>query len=100
MAVEMIGGRTRWEAGNQQMGKSFSPSSICTDQNDCAYVADFGQSKVHVLSATDGTVIKRFDGKYYGLFDLFAVRFHDQHLFVEYKIPGSKYAISKFKEND
>ena len=100
MAVEMIGGRTRWEVGNQQMGKSFYASSICTDQNDYAYVADFGQSKVHVLSATDGTVIKRLDGKYYCLFDLFTVRFHDQHLFVEHKIPGSKYAISKFKESD
>ena len=100
MAVEMIGGRTRWEVGIQQMGKSFYPSSICTDQNDCAYVADFGQSKIDVLSTADGAVIKRFDGKYYGLFDLFAVRFHDEHLYVEHKIPGSKYAISKFKEND
>ena len=81
-------------------GKVFYPSSICTDENDCAYVADFGQNKIHVLSTTDGAVIKRFNVKYYDLFDLFAVRFHDQHLFVEHKIPGSKYAISKFKESD
>ena len=45
MAVEMIGCRTRWEVGKEQMGEKFNPWSICTDQNDCAYVADFGQNK-------------------------------------------------------
>ena len=100
MAVEMIGGKTRWEAGKQQMGEGFKPWSICTDQNDGAYVADFGQEKVHLLSATDGTVIKRFDvGSSYGLKYVFNVRFHDQHLYVQNKIHSGVevYVIVKFK---
>ena len=54
MAVEMIGGKTRWEVGQEQMGKKFKPYTICTDQNDCAYVADFGQERIQLLSTTDG----------------------------------------------
>ena len=99
MAVEMIGGKTRWEAGKQQMGEKFKPYTICTDQNDCAYVADFGQDKIHLLSTTDGTVLRRIDGRNYGIDNIFGVRFHDQHLYVEHKINMSKYAIRKFKEN-
>ena len=100
MAVEMVGGKTRWEVGKQQMGKKFKPWSICTDQHDCAYVADFGQRKIHLLSASNGAVIKRFDPGNVGIYNIFTVRFHDQHLYVEYKIHDSKYAISKFKESD
>ena len=98
MAVEMIGGKTRWEVGKEQMGKEFKPYSICTDQNECAYIADFNQQMIHLLSATDGTVIKRFDPGNFGIRNIFTVRFHDQHLYVEHKIDDSKYAISKFKE--
>ena len=58
MAVEMVEDKTRWEAGKQQMGTKFKPWSICTDGNDCAYVADFGEEKIHLLSASDGTLIK------------------------------------------
>ena len=76
MSVEMIGGKTRWEVGNQQMGEKFEPWSICTNQNNCAYVADFGQDKIHLLSASDGTLIKRFDvDSYYGIVNVFAVQF-------------------------
>ena len=84
------------------MGEKFEPWSICTNQNNCAYVADFGQDKIHLLSASDGTVIKRFDvGSNFGIINIFTVRFHDQHLYVEHKaVEGSvqKYAISKFKQ--
>ena len=102
MAVEMIGGKTRWEVGKEQMGEKFQPENICTDQNDCAYVADRGQGKIHVLSTTDGTALRRIDGINYGIYDIFGVRFHDKHLYVEHVISGSNmnYAISKFKENE
>ena len=99
MAVDMEDGRTRWEAGEEQMGDTFKPWSICTDQNDCAYVADYGQDKIHLLSASDGTVIKRFDvGGFYGFLHMFYLQFHDQHLYVGQKIPKQKYAIMKFKQ--
>ena len=102
LAVESEDGRTRWEVGKQQMGEEFEPRSICTDQNDCVYVADFGHDTIHLLSSSDGTVIKRFDvGSYYGIQNVFTVRFYDQYLFVEHKIHTQKvkkYAILKFKQ--
>ena len=97
--VEMVGCKTRWEVGKQQMGEKFFPWSICTDQNNCAYVADFGQDKIHLLSASDGAVLKQFDSRNFGISNIFTVRFHDQYLYVEHKIYDSKYAISKFKES-
>ena len=102
MAVEMEDGKARWEMGKEQMGDTFQPWGICTDQNDRAYVADFGERKIHLLSASDGTVIKRFDvDSYYGFANIFCVRFHDQHLYVEHKIHEGnvqEYAILKFKQ--
>ena len=80
------------------MGKKFEPWSICTDDDNTVYVADFDQDKIHLLSASDGSVLKQFDGKNIGIINIFTVRFHDQHLYVEHKIGGSKYAIIKFKE--
>ena len=79
------------------MGEKFEPWTICTDANDTVYVADFGQRKIHLLSASDGTLIKQFDCRNYDIHNIFAVRFHDQHLYEEHKIPKSKYAISKFR---
>ena len=102
MSVEMIGGRTRWEVGKKQMGEQFKPRTICTNDNDTVYVADFGQGTIHLLSPSDGTVIKCFDLRNYGIYNIFGVRIHDHHLYVEHVILGSKskYAISKFGESD
>ena len=50
MAVEMVGGKTRWEARMEQMGEKFSPWSICTDDDNTVYVADFDQIMIHLLS--------------------------------------------------
>ena len=104
MAVEIEDGNTRWEAGKEEMGEKFEPRTIWTDQNNCAYVADFGQDKVHLFSVTDGMLIKWFDfGSYYGFVNIFTVRFQDQHLYIERKIDrekAQKYAIMKFKLKD
>ena len=99
MAVEMIGGKTRWQVGKEQMGEKFFPVSICTDDYNTVYVADFSLM-IHLLSVADGSVIKQINGKNYGIYDIFTVRFHDHHLYVEhvnYELKR-KYAISKFKE--
>ena len=99
MAVEMVGGRTRWEAGKQQMGENFYPWSICSDDNNIVYVTDYWENRIHLLSADDGSVIRSIDVHDYGMKNLVAVRFHDQHLYVEhYTNPGLKYAISKFRK--
>ena len=98
MAVEMTTGETRWEAGEEQMGEKFDPWSICTDENNTVYVADYHQDMIHVLFAEDGTLMKRLDvGSYYDIYNIFIVRFHDEHLYAEAKIHNAKYAISKFK---
>ena len=101
MAMEMVGGKTRWEVGKKQMGEQFKPWSICVDQNDTVYVADF-RRMIHLLSAADGSVIKQINGTNYGITNIFTVRFHDEHLFIEHtpNSPREKYAISKFKEID
>ena len=98
MVVEMVGGKTRWEAGKQQMGEEFEPRSICTDDDNTVYVADYSQNKIHLVSASDGTMVKCIDPGNYGIFNTFTVRFHDQHLYVEHRIPEQKYAITKFKQ--
>ena len=98
MAVEMIGGKTRWEAGKEQMGERFEPWCICTDDDNTIYVADFKQQMIHLLSAVDGSVITSIDTRHYGIGNLVAIRIHDQHLYVEhYADFGYKYVISKFK---
>ena len=100
MAVEMVGGKTRWQAGKEQMGENFYPWSICTDDDNTVYVADFNQNKIHLLSAEDGSVITSIDARHYGMWNLVTVRIHDHHLYVEhYKDPACKYRISKFKRN-
>ena len=98
MAIEMVGGGIMWEAGKEQMGERFDPWSICFSENDNIYVADYLQGIIHLLSASDGTVIKQFDPRYYRIHNIFAVRFHDQRLYVEHKSSKSKYAIVKFRE--
>ena len=102
MAVEMISGKTRWEAGKEQMGEEFWPWSICTDEDNTVYVADFCQDKIHLLLATDGSVIKQIDvGGFYGINNIVCVGFHNQHLYIEWKLHTEKvkkYAILKFKQ--
>ena len=100
MAVEMEDGKARWELGKEQMGEKFDPLSICTDQNNCAYVADYRQHEIHLLSASDGTLIKRFDvGSQYGIVNIFAVRFYNQHLYIEHVVKDrDRYAIVKFEQ--
>ena len=98
MAVEIVGGGIMWEAGKEQMGKRFDPWSICINEHDAIYVAGYLQDTIHVLSAVDGVVMKRFEARNYGIHNIFAVRFHDHRLYVEHKSSESKYAILKFKE--
>ena len=101
--VEMIGGRTRWNVGKEQMGEKFKLWSICTDDDNRSiiiYVADFAQRMIQILSVADGTVINRFNHEIFHTYSLFTVRFYNQHLYVEHKNAKSSYSISKFKTID
>ena len=100
MSVEMIGGKTRWKVGNQQMGEKFKPWSVCTDEDNTIYVADFKQNMIHLLLAEDGSFIRSIDTRHYGMWNLVVIRIHHQHLYVEHNTdPNDKYAISKFEMN-
>ena len=100
MAVELVGGKTRWEAGKEQLGEKLKPCSICTDEDNTVYVTDFKQIKIHLLSAEDGSVIRSIDTGNYEIWNPVSVRFHNQHLYVEhYNDVSCKYVISKFKGN-
>ena len=98
-AVDMFGGKTRWEVGKEQMGEKFKSWSICTDDDISLFVSDMGQSKIHLLSAAEGSIVKSFHTEFYGIRNIFTVRFQDQHLYLEHKIvkkKWKKYAITKF----
>ena len=95
MAVEIISDRTSWEVGKEQMGEEFFPSSV--DNDNTIYVADISQNMLLLLSASNGSFITSITLKHCGIVGSFAVRFHDQCLFVEHhRNSGKKYAISKF----
>ena len=102
MAVEMVGGRTRWEVGKEQMGEKFNPWSICTDEannKQTIYVADHDQNLIHLLSAEDGSAIRSIDLRHYGIAHPFTVRVHKEYLYVEhYKNSGDRNFISRFKK--
>ena len=98
MAVEVIGGRTRWEVGEQEMGEEFFPWSICTDDNHTIYVTDYGHNATHLLSAEDASVITSVYFHHYGIANPFTMRIHDQNLYVQYYQEPGKYLISQFKK--
>ena len=76
------------------MAERFDPWSICINEYDTIYVVDYLKGMIHLLSASDGTVIKQFDPRYYGIDNIFAVKFHDKRLYVEHKGSKSKYVIA------
>ena len=101
-ALEMIGGKTRWEVGKEQMGEKFNPWSICTDgtsDKQTVYVADHDQNLIHLLSAEDGSAITSIDLRHYGIAHPFTVKVDEEYLYVEhYKNSGDKNFISRFKK--
>ena len=104
MAVEMVGGKARWQVGKQQMGEKFNPWSICIDganDNRTIYVADHDQNLVHLILAEDGSAITSIDLRHYGIAHPFTVSVHDEYLYVEhYKNSSDKNIISKLKKNN
>ena len=92
-AVEMMGGKIRWEKGEQQMGL---PLSICTDKDNTVYVIAFVLSRLHILSGEDGSVIRSINLRSYGVRFPRCVRVHDKYLHVMHEVYDKGYAISKF----
>ena len=100
MAVEMVGCKTRWEVGPEQMGNQFFPCSVCTDEHNSVYITDYLQQMMHLLSAEDGSVITSVDLRQYGILNPVTIKIDEHYLYVEhYRAPGCKYVINKFQRN-
>ena len=96
-AVEVIGGRTRWRCGEQQLGEGARPWGVCADvdtHDDVVYVTDRFQNKLHVLAGDDGAVIRSISLYQYGIVVPFSVRIHHENLYISHK--KKKYSFSKF----
>ena len=94
-AVEVIGGRTRWRCGEQQLGEGARPWGVCADTHDhVVYVTDRFQNKLHVLAGDDGAVIRSISLYQYGIVVPFSVRVHHENLYISHK--KKKYSFSKF----
>ena len=92
--VEMVGGKVRWRFGKQQIGEQFLPWSVCTD-GSTIFVADIAQSRLHLLSVEDGSVLTSIYLLPLGIVYPGCVRLQGEHLYVGHPKTGT-YCISKF----
>ena len=98
-AIEMVGGKVKWEIGPEHLGKDFCPWSICTDGVNKAYVVDLRQQKLHVFS-DEGLVLTSFSLHHLGIwFPLSCVRTLDGRIYVGHLDVSKKhYQISRLQE--
>ena len=88
-AVEMIGGKTRWQCGKQQMGQMFKPWSICTDEEGAVFVIDVDRFQFHTLSPDDRSVLVSASLVQCGIMFPFCVRYSDGFIYVGYVHKGN-----------
>ena len=95
-AVELMGGKIRWQTGKLQMGEYCFPWSICTDEHNTVYVTDYLDHRMHILSGEDGSVIRSINLMPFGVGHAVCVRVHDKYLYVMYLGINDRYAMNKF----
>ena len=97
-AIEMVGGKVKWEIGTEHLGKDFCPWSICTDGVNKAYVVDLRQQKLHVFSDA-GIVLTSFSLHHHGIWFPSCVRALDGRIYVGHLDVSKKhYQISRLQE--
>ena len=97
-AIELVGGKVKWEIGKEHLGKDFCPWSICTDGANKAYVVDLRQQKLHVLS-DDGLVLTSFSLRHHGIWFPSCVRLMNGRIYVGHLDVSKKhYQISRLRE--
>ena len=96
-AVEMVGGKTTWQTGPEQMGELCNPWSICSDKDHTVYVADYGQDKLHVLSTEDGSVLSSINLIESNIVTPFFIRVHDETVYIAHRniTDEDRYQVSK-----
>ena len=95
-AVELVGGKERWQVGQQQMGKFFHPWSVCTD-GSTVFVADFVQHQLHLLSVEDGSVLTSINLYQIDIDFPSCVRLQGEHLYIGHGDLNT-YCITKFNK--
>ena len=88
-AVEMVGGRTRWQCDKQQMGQMFKPWSICPDEESAVFVVDVDRFQFHTLSSEDGSALLSVSLIQCGIMFPFCVRYDDGYVYVGYVHKGN-----------
>ena len=97
-AIELVGGKVKWQIGKEHLGKDFCPWSICTDGVNKAYVVDLRQQKLHVFS-DDGLVLTSFSLHHYVIWFPSCVRLLNECIYVGHLDVSKKhYQISRLRE--
>ena len=93
--VEIVGGKVRWQVGQEQMGESFIPQSACTD-GSTVFVAN-AVMMLYLLSVEDGSVLTSINLFPFDITFQSCVRLQGERLFVGHmKKTLDTYSISKF----
>ena len=97
-AMELIGGRMKWQTGRQQKGLGFLPLSICAGRNNTLYVTDPDQCKLYLLSTDDGAVIDSVNLSQYDIVCPVSVRARGEHVHIAHRRAKekNKWQISSF----
>ena len=96
-AMELVGGRTRWESDKGQMGEKCLPYSVSVDEENMVFVADSSQHKIHLLSADDGVIYMSINLRLHGITKPSNVRVLDQNIYVGYRDRQDRTKISKLR---
>ena len=96
-AVELVGGRPRWENGKEQMGEKWYPYSVSVDTENMVFVTDSWQHKIHLLSADDGVIYMSINLRLHGITKPTVVRVLDQNIYVGHWDRQDRTQISKLR---
>ncbi len=102
-AVDIVGGQVRWKVSSKtrDVGKDFTPSSLCVDKEKIVNVVDRMQHALYFVSAKSGSVLGKVPLDQHQIFRPFCVAVLNESVFVAHKNPNNeKVQISKFTRNE
>ena len=94
-AMELVGGRIRWDSDKEQMGEKCFPYSVSVDTENMVFVADSWQHKVHLLFADDGLLYMSINLRLHEIINPTIVRVQDQSIYVGHWDRQNRTQISK-----
>ena len=95
-SMEMSGGEMRWQVDKQQMGETFLPWSICTDEKT-VFIINLFEYKLHLLSVEDGSSVTSISLCPFGIDVPCCICLKEEYLYVGHvNQKGDTYCVSKF----